>query len=123
MSILFRKERIPLLNQLVKDGEGLPSGLFLTLDPGSLRFRHGESLAELKVPYHLGGEDEEVVEKAVMALAALLKMRFDAAVVPVAAPERRAIDIAGHFSADIKHPLREKSFRTDDLLAGSAEGV
>lgn len=121
MSILFRKERIALLNQLVKNGEGLVSGLFLTLDPGSLRFRHGESLAELKVPYHLGGEDEEVVEKAVMALAALLKMRFDAAVVPVAASERRAIDIAGHFSADIKHPLREKSFRTDALLAGSAE--
>ncbi|HZX35782.1 MAG TPA: hypothetical protein VFF54_04765, partial [Thermodesulfobacteriota bacterium] len=67
MSILFRKERIALLNQLVKNGEGLVSGLFLTLDTGSLRFRHGESLAELKVPYHLGGEDEEVVEKAVMA--------------------------------------------------------
>ena len=121
MSILFRKERIALLNQLVKNGEGLVSGLFLTLDTGSLRFRHGESLAELKVPYHLGGEDEEVVEKAVMALAALLKMRFDTAVVPVAAPERRAIDVAGHFPADIKHPLREKGFRTDALLADSAE--
>ncbi|MFZ3072697.1 MAG: hypothetical protein WA162_05600, partial [Thermodesulfobacteriota bacterium] len=73
MSILFRKERIALLSQLVKDESGFASGRFLTLDPISLRFRHGESLAELKVPYHLGGEDEDVVEKAVIALAVLLR--------------------------------------------------
>src|SRR3990172_1873020 len=102
---------MPLLNKLVKDGSVLTSGRFLTLDPVSLRFRHGESLAELKVPYHLGGEDEDVVSSAVTALAVLLKMRLDTDTASVPAPEHHgAIDFAGHISADIKHPLREKGF-------------
>ena len=47
------------------------------LEPGQLRFRHGDTLAELKIPYHLGGEDEAVIEKAVLSLIALFMKRYE----------------------------------------------
>ncbi len=111
----YHKERLALFDLLARDWKGVVNGRFWTLDPRSLRFKHGETLTELRVPYHLGAEDEAVIEKAVAALALLVKRRFERT------GEDEAVEVPSRLDVAISQPLREKTCRTDLLLHGSVE--
>jgi hypothetical protein len=73
----YAKERLDLLASLLADNSEVAHGRIWTLQPASLRFKHGETIAELKVPYHMGADDETCVENAIVALMALLKKRHE----------------------------------------------
>ncbi|MBI5560427.1 MAG: hypothetical protein HY883_04070 [Deltaproteobacteria bacterium] len=111
----YHKERLALFDLLTKEGEGVGGGRYWTLEPSKVRFRYGETLAELKIPYHLGAEDETIIEGAVFSLALLLKRRFEEYV------KEGAGDVPAGIDTAIARPLKEKTFKTDILLAGSME--
>jgi hypothetical protein len=104
MTESYCKVRLGLLDLLFKERNAFSSGQLWTLEPGDLRFKYGESIAELKIPYHLGSEDEGCVEDAVMDLAGLLKKRYEEAQ-----------------SEEPSTRLREKTYKTDILLPDSLE--
>src|SRR3989337_1107059 len=73
----YSQIRLDLLAQLLAMKADVLRGRPWTLDPGRLRFKHGESLSELKLPYHMGGKDKtfrldlfiaESVEKEIATL-------------------------------------------------------
>ncbi|MEE9543270.1 MAG: hypothetical protein V3V95_05760, partial [Thermodesulfobacteriota bacterium] len=45
-------------------------------DPAQIRFKLGETLSDLKIPYHLGKEDDEIIEDAITSLVSILKERY-----------------------------------------------
>ncbi len=110
MAESYCKERLLLLDRLLKEPDTVASGRLWTLEPKNLRFRYGESIAELKIPYHLGAEDETCIEEAVTGLAGLLKERFE-----------EAAEAAPYKGGNARGGLREKTYRTDVLLADSLE--
>ena len=110
MGIDYVRERIELLRRISKDREAVESGKFWTLDPRSIRFRYGESLAELKVPYHLGVEDEAAIGAAVKGIVDLIKMRYEA-------DEKKDAGAAMHGTES----LRDETYRTDVLRDGTVE--
>src|SRR3972149_8395953 len=73
----YSQIRLDLLAQLLAMKADVLRGRPWTLDPGRLRFKHGESLSELKLPYHMGGEDETGVEEAVLGFISLLSKRYE----------------------------------------------
>jgi hypothetical protein len=115
MTESYSKERLALLDLLLKGPEVMASGRLWTLAPGNLRFRYGESLAELKVPYHLGADDEACIEDAVQGIAALLKKRYQEA------QGVEGAELASGMQPVMKPQLREKTFKTDILLPDSLE--
>jgi len=76
MASPYIKERLDTFEYFAKDRDGFAGGEPWTLEPRGLRFRHGESLKELRLPYHLGGQDEEIIERAIGSAASLLKARY-----------------------------------------------
>lgn len=110
----FIEDRLELFNVILKKGFDLKTGRLWLIEPSQLRFRLGESIKDLKIPYLFGGEDEAVIEKAVWALIILLKRRFE--------PDVEA-EIKGSLPSllDIKTTLIEKTYRTDYFLPDSAE--
>ncbi|MBI5599225.1 MAG: hypothetical protein HY890_05740 [Deltaproteobacteria bacterium] len=104
-------ERRALFDLFLRDRESFLSGRLWTLDPSAIRFRHGEDLLELKIPYHLGAEDEAIIGKAVYGLGILLKRRF----------EEGSSDIPHDINVGTARPLKDKTFKTDTLLSGTVE--
>ena len=101
----YSSERIRLFAALIKAGD-IFNGKYWLLDPKELRFRHGETIAELKVPYHMGADDEAVIENAVLALVSLLMKRYE----------------PGRVEPPPVHvQLKEKTYRTDIFLPESFE--
>src|SRR5574340_290308 len=79
MNGCYSRERLDIHDTLLKKRYDVASGKPWTLDPQSLRFKHGESIAELKVPYHMGADDEACISNAILALMTLLVRRFEPA--------------------------------------------
>ncbi|MDP2688984.1 MAG: hypothetical protein Q8P48_02615, partial [Deltaproteobacteria bacterium] len=108
----YNAERLALFDSLMKKNMGVANGKLWTLEPKEMRFRHGESMAELKIPYHMGGEDEAAVEGAVHSLLLLLTRRFEASI------EARGEPVPHLFAGP---PLKDKTFRTDIFISDSLE--
>jgi hypothetical protein len=123
----YSKERLEILELLARDSENFLAGRFWTLEPRTLRFHHGESLAELKIPYHLGGEDEGIVERAVVSIALLLKKRAEETkdsgdLASAGAPQPiGGTGVAAGNDFEFAHPLRESTWKTAILLPESLE--
>ncbi|MBI5587413.1 MAG: hypothetical protein HY889_03495 [Deltaproteobacteria bacterium] len=116
MNGCYNRERLELFDALIKRRLDVINGKPWTLEPKSLRFKHGESIAELKVPYHMGADDEACVQNAILALMTLLIRRFE----PVS-PE--GIKDASGLQPLLLNvpPLKEKTYRTDIFISDSLE--
>ncbi len=116
MNGFYGRERIENFDALIKKRFDVIIGKPWMLDPQSLRFKHGESIAELKVPYHMGADDEASVENAVNSLIALIIKRFEPA---------KPDGMNDSSSAKPMHlslpALKEKSYRTDVFITDSLE--
>ncbi|HHL40465.1 MAG TPA: hypothetical protein ENJ37_08160 [Deltaproteobacteria bacterium] len=115
MSDTYYNERLALYEGLGSDEKAAAAaGRLWVLDPDSLRFKHGATLGELKIPYHLGSRDEACLQQAVFGLAALLKMRFE--------PDSGRPPEGGSAS-EMEPPakLPPRTYRTDIFIEGSVE--
>ncbi len=109
-------ERLGIFDALLKKRLDISDGRPWMIEPRQLRFRHGDTLAELKIPYHLGGEDEAVIEKAVLSLIALFMKRYE-----YAGKERRSEPDSRQPLAGFSPTLRDRTHRTDMFIADSLE--
>ncbi|MEE9614460.1 MAG: hypothetical protein V3W31_05825, partial [Thermodesulfobacteriota bacterium] len=112
----YYKQRLALMDGLLEPDNDMASGQPWTLDPKKQRFKLGETLAELKVPYHLGSDDEAVIKKAVVALVTLFKVRYDAEQV-----EGEGYETPPEFSLEIRQELKDKTYKTEALMPDSIE--
>ncbi|MBI5235221.1 MAG: hypothetical protein HY886_03105 [Deltaproteobacteria bacterium] len=108
--------RLGIFDALVKKRLDILDGRPWLLEPSQLRFRHGDTLADLKIPYHLGGEDDAVIEKAVLSLIALFMKRYE-----YAGKERRSEPDSRQPLAGFSPTLRDRTYRTDMFIADSLE--
>ncbi len=117
MNVGYSSERLALYDALVKKKLDISSGRTWMLEPKDLRFRHGDTIADLKVPFHMGGTDEACIEKAVLGLLTLIIKRNE-----YTGPERRNEPSAPiHPLPDFTPALKEKSYRTDIFITDSIE--
>lgn len=72
----YVNKRLEFVKGLYKDPKSFKSGSFFNLNPTDMRFKLGESMAELKIPFHLGIEDEEIISGAITELTDLLAERY-----------------------------------------------
>src|SRR5574337_145225 len=114
MAETYSAQRLSLFEALLKKGCDDENGKLWTLEPRQLRFKHGESIAELKVPYHMGAEDEACIENAVLALISLLMRRYEQAGIDGRGDSTQVLPIA-------VPTLKDKTFRTDLFIADSIE--
>ncbi len=117
MNFDYAKERIDFFEDLPDRLEAVLKGSLWTLSPKSLRFKYGLNVAELKVPYHLGSDDEAIVEAAVKGLAALIKKRYESLKAPSKEDEHNRESTVFVATPD----LREKTCRLDIFVAQSFE--
>jgi hypothetical protein len=108
----YSRERLELFNTLLKRKLDIWAGRPWTLDPKELRFKHGETIAELKIPFHMGGEDETCIEQAVLGLTSLLMRRYE--------PKMDGVK-EGAPLIITTGVLKDKTFRTDLFIADSLE--
>jgi hypothetical protein len=108
----YSRERLELFQTLLKRNLDIKAGKPWTLEPKELRFKHGESIAELKIPFHMGGEDETCIEQAVLGLTSLLIRRYEPKM--DSAKEGASLIITTGL-------LKDKTFRTDLFIADSLE--
>ena len=73
----YASKRCTLFDLLAKDSKSFGKGLFWALRPSVLKYCRSEGAAGFKVPYHLGADDEAIIEGAVRSLALLIKKRFE----------------------------------------------
>ncbi|GMR04290.1 MAG: hypothetical protein BMS9Abin23_0183 [Thermodesulfobacteriota bacterium] len=117
MSKNYVSAKIALFEKLFKErGDVLDGGLWM-LDPEQLRFKHGMSIADLKIPYHMGAEDEAVVEEAVLGLVSLLKKRYES--MGTKGEKQKPLEPGGYFINT--PPLRPKTYRTDLFVPDTLE--
>ncbi len=114
MSENYYKQRLGFLDLFTKEQKELAGGGAWTLEPRSIKFRHGDSLAELKVPYHLGADDETAIKNAICGLALLLKKRFEVS-------DKTPGEIPPSVQVNIAQPLRDKTYKIELLLEDSIE--
>jgi len=111
----YNAGRLKLFDSLMSRNMGVVSGKLWTLEPKEMRFKLGETIAELKIPFHMGGEDEAVIEEAVLSLLSLLSRRF----------ETTGFEARGEGAPQHIHPgspnLKEKTYRTDIFITDSLE--
>lgn len=108
----YSRNRLELFGGLVRDRTETGAGRPWALEPGELRFKHGETIAELKVPFHMGGEDEGCVEQAISGLTSLLMKRFE----PKMEGAKDGVSLALPIGV-----LKDKTFRTDLFISDSLE--
>src|SRR4030067_2554847 len=111
----YNAGRLSLFDSLMKKNLGVASGKLWTLEPKEMRFKLGETIAELKIPFHMGGEDEAVIEDADQSLLSLLTRRF----------ETTGFEARGESAPQSVHPgapnLKEKTYRTEIYTADALE--
>ena len=110
MTETYSNIRISLFNTLLKERTDIINGRLWMIHPKGLRFKHGESIAELKIPYHMGAEDETIIDNSIQSLVALLTKRHD----PVG-----AVKLTGAIAKQTAH-LKNKTYRTDIFIEGSS---
>lgn len=103
--------RLELLRLLASRKTDFSGGRPWTIDPRELRFKHGEAITELKVPYHMGGDDEACIEEAVLGLLSNLCKRYDSKM-----ERAEAASMLPHTGL-----LKPKTYRTDLFISGSPE--
>ncbi|MBI5047993.1 MAG: hypothetical protein HZB54_03445 [Deltaproteobacteria bacterium] len=110
----FIKDRLNLFDDILRKGFDCNTGKLWLIEPAYMRFRLGESVKDLKIPYLFGVEDEPVIEKSILSLILLLKRRFE--------PNSEQ-EVKDSFSSllDIKTILIDKTYRADYFLPDSAE--
>jgi len=109
------KERIRLFDSILRKGFDLKTGSLWMIEPSQLRFRLGESMKDMKIPYIFGAEDESIIEKAILSLVMFLSKRFDSDF------QYNIKDNSLLPLVDVKTLLIEKSYRTDYFLTDSVE--
>ncbi len=114
----YSRERLSTLDALLEKKLDAVSGAPWTINPQTLRFRHGDTFTELKIPFHMGADDEACIEGAVTSLAGLIKKRHEDA--PGAA-KKDAPPVGKITLGSAVQPLKQKSFRTDIFIADSPE--
>jgi len=110
----YNPGRLSLFSSLMQKKSAVVSGKLWTLEPKEMRFKLGESIAELKIPFHMGGADEAVIEQAVQALLSLISRRFEATGL-----EARG-ETVQHIQPGAGMP-KEKTYRTDIFISDSLE--
>ncbi len=73
----YGKERLKIFGTLFKKKAAMKEGWPWVLEPDKIRFKLGKRLGDLKIPYHLGIEDEECVQLAINELLQLYKKRHE----------------------------------------------
>ncbi len=111
----FIADRLAVHARLFNDREDFLLGRFWLLNPGNLRFKHGETLAELKVPYYLGQDDEIFISGAIFSLAQLVKKRFEEE------SRESSVPFPSEVTVNIAHELKQKTYKVDMLKEGSIE--
>ncbi len=129
----YGKERLALFGPLLRKRPLLLSGNPWTVEPAKFRFKLGETFAELKVPYHLGKEDEQCIERAIQGLLGLLKERHEKAVGASMLDQQDdqqpdfqkkptlSLKGPGAKTESENEPLPERTYRTNIFPEGSAE--
>ncbi len=110
----YSAKRLSLFDSLLKKKLDVSNGRLWTLEPRQMRFRHGETIAELRIPYHMGGNDEAVMDNAVQSLVALLSKRFETGGL------ERGEPVSKHLTVTAPH-LKDKTYRTDIFISDSIE--
>jgi hypothetical protein len=116
MPISYARERLDTFDALLRERNDIINGRLWMLEPKGLRFRHGETIAELKIPYHMGAEDEARIEEAILGLVAILMRRYESAGME---------NVGGTANAklpliNVSH-LKDRTYRTDLFIADSFE--
>ncbi|MBI2412599.1 MAG: hypothetical protein HYV24_05265 [Deltaproteobacteria bacterium] len=114
MPSAYPDERLKTLDALLKLGLDVANGRPWTIEPRSLRFRHGETIAELKIPFHMGADDEAFADNAVQSLVALMVKRYS----PPSIEGREGGPQPILFTVP---PIKDKTFRTDLFISDSME--
>lgn len=112
--IEYRNYRIKIADLFLKSGSDLETGSLWTLDPSKIKFKHGESLDSLKVPYHIGAEDDKIIDKALLSLVALFNARFGQ-------DKTGSTPQVSSTGVQVQINLREKNYKTDLLIEGTPE--
>ncbi len=73
----YGKERLKTFGPLFTKKSSMKEGWPWVLEPDKIRFKLGRRIGDLKVPYHLGIEDEECVQLAINELLQLYKKRHE----------------------------------------------
>jgi len=125
MSAPYIKERLEAFDYFA-GSDGSFSGEAWTLEPMGLRFRHGDSLKELRLPYHLGSQDEEIIEQAISSIASLLRSQYaldgDGASRGAAQPSRakeRNFSLRALISDSIEKKIAFETLLTVPLVDGA----
>lgn len=115
MIIGYGKERLEVFEELLKERTDVINGRLWMLEPKGLRFKHGETIAELKIPYHMGAEDESCIEDAILSLVSMLAKRYGDPDKKTHKGPKAQLQFA-HATV-----LKEKTFRTDIFIADTFE--
>ena len=115
MTSNYANERLKLFNGLLKERSDIINGRLWVLEPKGLRFKHGNSIAELKIPYHMGAEDESCIETAILSLVSMLVKRYE--------PLNKKAEKTPHTQLQMTHAsaLKDKTFKTDIFIADTFE--
>ncbi|MBI5454884.1 MAG: hypothetical protein HY956_09660, partial [Deltaproteobacteria bacterium] len=114
MPSVYPNERLSILDALLKLGLDVANGRPWTIEPRSLRFRLGENIAELKIPFHMGADDEAFVDNAVQSLVALMVRRYT----PPSIEGREGGPQPILFTVP---QIKDRTFRTDLFISDSME--
>lgn len=109
----YSNERLQILSKLLEDRHSLLEGRLWRMNTDSLRFKHGDTPSDIRIPYHIGASDDECIKEAIFDLTAHLKERYEV--------ESLATSPYGKPIMSSGRPLREKSLRTDILPEASLE--
>lgn len=112
----YCRGRLILFDALIKKGVEVSKGQPWMIDAAELRFKLGGSAADIKIPYHMGSDDDGIIEDAVKSFITLLVRRFD----PDKADAAKEI-LRMQSAATPAGALMDKTRRTDIFITGSIE--
>ena len=121
----YGKERLNTFAPLFKQKDSITDGSPWLLDPDSIRFKLGTTLGDLKLPYHLGIEDEECIQLAIEELLQLYKERHETDKPDKSKPNVQSQTLkvfSVKASAEkVKIELGHRTYRLDIFRSGSIE--
>lgn len=118
--IEYRNHRIKIADLFLESGKNLETGSLWILDPQKITYKLGESLDSLKIPFHLGAEDEEVIDSALISLLNIFNARFGTQKEPGSKTSDFNPSVGG-ISNQAQYNLKEKHYKTDTFTKGTPE--